>query len=198
MNFNDFSIDELFNTVQRPIPPSAALMEVMTIFQKKSNMPVFSRNWIELETDIAETTEKIDLTLKGFPDSNGLFFGLDTLNMKKGQGQNIFLQVTSVADLSGDSWDWIFKCTEEPFSWLLRGLYSAHLEYRHYSESDFEYADYAVFLIYSGIVLSSALKQKLNRKSVVAWGFHDGDMFKFAQHDGSTLILNPFPTAPCV
>lgn len=78
-------------------------------------------------------------------------------------------------------------------SHVIRGLVDLHGAYTALDEQLFSFADYVLFLGYSGLVLSSAVEQltpavragKSGR--LFAWGFHDGDIFPMTRAIGTKI-----------
>lgn len=134
--------------------------------------------------------------------SNGVYLGLDTLNHKNGIGTNVEIGSSAkcVVDSKENDGRWLDELSWHGDSHLIYGLY----EMKTHAWGDgtilwptrpinlYGYADYAVFLIYSGLVLASALdrmvqKQLLEFKKpkLIVWGFHDGDLFELGRLDSA-------------
>ena len=196
-DFEQLPNDDLLNIIRTMTDGKKALVDIFTIAYQRKALEVFRRKWLELPNDVEKTANEIEVALKKTKGANGLYFGLDTLNMNDGDGANIEIQTSNTADLSGSDSEWMFHSNGYNNRWLINGLYNASKEYDQYSSDDKWFAEYVTFLSYSGIVIGSALKKSLTRIPYIsAWGFHDGDMYKIAMCDGSTIHLNPFPENP--
>jgi hypothetical protein len=140
---------------------------------------------MDVKNDIEESTKWIKRSLNKFPDSKGIYLGLDTLNMNGGKGSNVEIGLSSTCDPEIISDDWIFKCDNYGSKHLIKGLYLVsdsftNIELSSSGESSF--AEYVVFLGYSGLVLRDALLNVETENDFISiWGFHDGDMFYLVQ-----------------
>jgi hypothetical protein len=109
----------------------------------------------------------------------GVYLGLDTLNMDDGAGHNLELGATASCDPFGSNHEWVWSCEWYGDRHLIRGLLILKEEYeRERWTEEYDFADYALFLGYSGLVLGGALAAIAVREPLLAtWGFHDGDLF---------------------
>jgi hypothetical protein len=109
----------------------------------------------------------------------GLYLGLDTLNMRDGAGHNVQIGATAACDPFKSDGEWAWNCEWYGTRHLIRGLVDLKRTYEHERWRDVrDVADYALFLGYSGLVLSDALASLEGREPLLAaWGFHDGDLF---------------------
>jgi hypothetical protein len=109
----------------------------------------------------------------------GVYLGLDTLNMEGGAGHNVELGATASCDPLAQDGDWAWDCEWYGQRHLIRGLVDLKAEYeREPWKERYQFADYALFLGYSGLVLGDALAAASARDPLLAiWGFHEGDLF---------------------
>jgi hypothetical protein len=148
----------------------------------------------ELEADITDAQAWLARQLPHMPEATGIYLGLDTLNMRGGQGKNVEIGGTSACDPFDDSQDWLSHQLTRGTRHLIRGLYELHSAYTKGSwrvlddevplGSYASFADYTVFLCYSGIVLGHALSRLQESRTFLAvWGYHDGDMFLLGRNE---------------
>lgn len=132
--------------------------------------------------DFASDKTKVRHWLQGslanLAESSGVYLGLDTLNMDEGAGTNIEIGWLR-CDTTRNDTDWIYGDLQRGDSTLIPGLHALHAMYSSPEwKPVFSLADYLVFLGYSGLVLREALSElSAPQDLLVAWGFHDGDMF---------------------
>ena len=110
---------------------------------------------------------------------HGVYLGLDTLNMNGGAGSNVEIGLTARADTTGHDYDWVYRMQWYGTRHLVAGLVPMQAVY---SEPEYErahgFADYVLFLGYSGLVLRQACEHvRWRARAAVLWGFHDGDLF---------------------
>lgn len=119
----------------------------------------------------------------------GLYLGLDTLNMRGGTGHNIELGATASCDPFSPDSDWTWNCEWYGTRHLIEGLFHLKNVYEQQKwRKIFGFADYALFLGYSGVILSQALAAVPVREPLIAtWGFHDGDLFRLARRSTDDL-----------
>jgi hypothetical protein len=139
------------------------------------------------DVDEAKNWLKAELTRRA--STTGVYLGLDTLNMDDGAGHNVEIGGSSKADPEALDTEWAFENSWYGERHLIRGLHEMHGVYSA-SRDLFSFADYALFLGYSGIVLAAAAEQ-LERKirsggmgRLYIWGFHDGDLFPLCSSVG--------------
>jgi hypothetical protein len=109
----------------------------------------------------------------------GVYLGLDTSNMEGGAGHNVELGATASCDPLAQDGDWAWDCEWYGQRHLIRGLVDLKAEYELQPwKEHHQFADYALFLGYSGLVLADALAAASVQEPLLAiWGFHDGDLF---------------------
>lgn len=144
----------------------------------------------DLRGDIAGARAWLSEELAVLGPVRGLYLGLDTLNMDDGEGTNVEIGGMFDCDPSIDSTEWIFEGTEQMKygeDHLVRGLIGMQ---RVYEQERFAqekpklgdcvswFANYHLFLAYTGLVLGHALRElAVEHPLLVCWGFHDGDLF---------------------
>jgi hypothetical protein len=134
----------------------------------------------DIARDVEESTEWISSELNCNPPATGVYLGLDTLNMDGPNGFNVEIGRATGCDPMDDDTSWTFESLSYGKSHLIRGLKELQSVYSRpeWSGELFTFADYVLFLGYSGIVLGRALSQlPLQNRIVAVWGFHDGDIF---------------------
>lgn len=137
--------------------------------------------------DVDEAAAWLAKELNAQPAAKGIYLGLDTLNMEGGRGKNVEIAATAECDPADDDESWLQEDLEYGLEHLIYGaeqhLIQGLVEMQaEYSSPEWEpwsgFCDYAVFLGYSGIVLGAAMARSAGaRDLLVAWGFHDGDLF---------------------
>ena len=109
----------------------------------------------------------------------GVYLGLDTLNMEGPAGTNVEIGTTAASRPAALDIDWVYELPWYGSSHLIAGLRAMHNEYARPEWAKlFEIAGYVLFLGYSGVVLAEAAAAvRWPRRSLLVWGFHDGDLF---------------------
>jgi len=141
-----------------------------------------------IKADVVAAHDWLRAQLEGLGPVTGIYLGLDTLNMEAGHGKNVEIGGTTQCDPLKDSSEWVWTELRYGDDHLIRGLFDMHQEFsceqwRTRDEtiaqgSAFSFADYILFLAYSGIVLGHAFKRlPISRTVLPVWGFHDGDLF---------------------
>ena len=115
--------------------------------------------------------------------ARGLYLGLDTLNMNDGAGFNVALGATSRCNPLELDPDWPSSCEWEGADHLIEGLVALQATYQADEwKVEREFADYHLFLGYSGLILADALAMLAVGEPLLAvFGFHDGDLFFLAR-----------------
>jgi len=186
MNFELLPIDETMQILRTESDSKIAFQRIIGYANK--NLP--SQIWKEyeklnIERDIEEASIWLQKSIAEFPDSKGIYLGLDTLNMDEGNGTNVEIGLSKSCNPVEFSDDWTYDCEDYGESHLIKGLSEVadtftNSEKWTYDETSF--AEYIVFLAYSGIVLRGALNKLETKNDFIAiWGFHDGDMFFLMQ-----------------
>lgn len=117
--------------------------------------------------------------------ARGVYLGLDTLNMEGGDAYNVEIGATKNCDPSKLETDWAYNCEWYGDRHLIAGLRDLKRVYEapRYGEAS-AFADYALFLGYSGLVLANAIERLAGTSPfLAAWGFHDGDLFFLGRRD---------------
>lgn len=133
----------------------------------------------DIDRDVNAAAAWLAAELKAQPAAKGIYLGLDTLNMEGGRGTNIEFGGIAECDPADDDESWLEDDLDSGGDHLIRGLLEMHAVYSSPDwEPLFDFCDYSVFLGYSGIVLAAAMARTAGtRDLLVAWGFHDGDLF---------------------
>ena len=140
-----------------------------------ASLPILNIN-AEIKTAKEWVIENLD------PQSSelGIYLGLDTLNMKNGEGKNILIGFLTDPKIDYSTEQWVYDSNiDYGTDFLLKGLYELK---RIYSLPEWRsvsrLCDYVFFLGYSGIVLTRVFEQLESKQRLhPVWGFHDGDMF---------------------
>ena len=115
----------------------------------------------------------------------GVYLGLNTLNMDGDDGHNVEIGATENCDPSKLETDWAYQCEWYGDLHLIESLRDLKSTYdQPQFESVSGFADYALFLGYSGLVLAEAMDAlEVSTPLLAAWGFHDGDLFFLGRRD---------------
>ena len=114
-------------------------------------------------------------------DLAGFVFALDTLNMDQGTNVSLASTVDTDIDPGDQGMSWLGCLDWDGSSHLIHGLKTMETIYGRQEWEELP-AEYVLFLVYSGLVLAEAatLVQWPSR-TIVVWGFHDGDLFVLGQ-----------------
>lgn len=190
------TIDELLAILRAHQDPDAAWDATLALCQRAQP----SELWAQLPPpsfgrDIQRAIDWLDREIPGLKGRQGLYLGLDTLNMRNGEGQNVELVGSDRCDPSQSQVDWIYEGLDYGANHLILGLVEMHQAYSHPDwktrhpgdrTSPSRVADYMIFLSYSGLVLGHALARMRHEGPLLAaWGFHDGDMFALGRRTPS-------------
>jgi hypothetical protein len=142
---------------------------------------------VDLDRDIAEAAAWLKAELRRQRSKpTGIACLLDTLNMQGPHGFNVELVSSRRCDPRSTSLEWVFGAVQYgKRHHLIRGLarWSAKYHERRWSGVASR-VDYAVPLGYSGIVLAGAAEALAEAcPPLVAWGFHDGDLFVLGRRE---------------
>ena len=182
-------IDEIMATIRDHKTPSAAWREILSVCSLFAPKAPWQRlENPDIQRDIRSVRRWLRAQLSRLGTATGLYLGLDTLNMHGDGAHNVEIGGSTKCDPQSDSQSWLSRGLNYGSEHLIRGLLDLHAEYdtaiwkrrdeKIPSGSASAFADYAVFLAYSGIVLGHALKRiKVSHSLVAVWGFHDGDLF---------------------
>jgi len=180
-------IDDVLSCVRTHENPADAWTEILSICRRSAPAAPWDRlPSVDLSRDIAAAHDWLDTQLQRLSSATGICLTLDTLNMRL--GRNVGIGLTSECDPTKDSDKWLRAKFTGGDVHLIRGLYELHQEY---SRSDwgvrneaiaqgnaYSFADYILFLGYSGIILGHAFKRlHVSRTLLSIWGFFGGDRF---------------------
>jgi hypothetical protein len=195
-------IEELLSTICKPIGSDSAWSDVVDICRR--SVPGAPWNHLpqpNINRDIAAAEQWLESQLRRLDRITGVYLGLDALNMGDGDGKNVEIGGTANCDPQQDSIKWLYSGLTYGNVHLIHGLYELHAEYSTTAwrvndksipcGSFFSFADYVLFLSYSGIVLGNAFQSlKISRPFLASWGFHDGDMFLLCRNsaDGFAML----------
>jgi hypothetical protein len=178
------SIDEILAIVRDAKTPSTGFSRLIDHCSDVAPDPLWSRlPNIDIAGDVAAAVQWLREQLRGRDAATGIYLGLDTLNMNGGRGANVEIGGSGEADPSKTDLEWMYRCSWYGDGHLIRGLLELHHVYAKDEEDLFSFADYVLFLGYSGLVLASAVEgldlpaRAGTKGRLFAWGFHDGDIF---------------------
>ncbi len=150
----------------------------------------------DFAADYAQFRDDFGDNLKGSPipaTYNGLYFGLDGLNMPNGKG--VELGCSDTFDDANDDGDveWAYDGSHYPFeiaSPLVAELYDGVVEMA-------SLADHAVCIAYVGLAVRDALRELpisdtlgKARARAICWGPHDGDLYRLGTLRRDGLVLD--------
>lgn len=143
---------------------------------------------MNIQRDIEAASNWLNASIIELPNTQGIYLGLDTLNMEQGFGSNIEIGLSSSCNPNEITDDWAYDCENYGNSHLIKGLYEVSDSFNNegkWTAGERSFAEYLVFLGYSGVILRSALLQLETKNDFLSvWGFHDGDMFFLVQQIG--------------
>jgi hypothetical protein len=143
-----------------------------------------------MDDDVSAATKWIKKTLKGTPDTKGIYLGLDTLNMEDGDGSNVEIGMNTSCDPTEISIGWVFHCDAYGDRHLIKGLYSFFANFKGPEDDNKYLAEYVIFLGYSGLILREALvKAGIKNDFISCWGFHDGDLLLLMNSIGQKITI---------
>jgi hypothetical protein len=116
-------------------------------------------------------------------DGYGILLTLDTLNMDNGAGHNVTVGFRQKCNLKRPDLEWVNDAIYGyPADHLIESLVPMKRMFRRRKSETRGFADYWLFLSYSGLVLLNALERAaLPGNFLAVWGFHDGDLFVLAR-----------------
>lgn len=186
MNFDLLPIDETMQILKTESDSQIAFQKVIAHCQKNFPSEIWKEyNELSMERDINEATNWLQQAFTQFPDTKGIYLGLDTLNMDDGNGTNVEIGLSSSCNPNEFSDDWMYSCQNYGDSHLIKGLNdvaNTFTDTTTWTSDETSFAEYIVFIAYSGIVLKNALNNVETKNDFLTiWGFHDGDMFFLTQ-----------------
>ncbi len=173
-------IDELLEILRQVDDSKAAWDSQLKLLQLTFHSDLWNNlPEVDIRRDVDVATAWLQTCLEQVKSPAGIYLGLDTLNMDGGHGHNLEVGWINKVDVEDDDTDWIYRGLQYGPRHLLGGLVDIHSTYsRPEWEDQFSNADYMLFLGYSGLILREVLKNAaIPEPALVAWGFHDGDMF---------------------
>lgn len=194
MDFELLPIAETMMVLRKESNPQIAFQKIIEFGKEKLPSLIWDQYIkIDIERDINDAEKWIKKSLKDFPKSKGIYLGLDTLNMDAGNGTNIEIGLSQNCDPNEFSDDWTYDCEYYGKPHLIKGLYEVSDTFQNnekWSNDERSFAEYLIFLGYSGVVLREALnKLKTSNDFLSIWGFHDGDMFFLLQKIGDKRTI---------
>jgi hypothetical protein len=182
MDFQALPIDDILLEINNQRNPIQAFKNILDFGNKAKPSKIWETfSKMDLQKDAEDATFWIQQTINKFPDTKGIYLGLDTLNMDDGNGSNVEIGLSSDCDPKVLSDEWTYDCDTYGKSHLIKGLLfvsDSFTNEERWPDDERSFSEYIVFLGYSGIVLKEALLNlKIKNDFISIWGFHDGDMF---------------------
>jgi hypothetical protein len=175
-------INEVLSQINQEPDPNIAFQRIINIGKDKLPSSIWDTfRTMNIETDILSAKNWIQKNLKTLPGATGIYLGLDTLNMDNGLGSNAEIGLSSKCNPGEFTQDWAYDCDYYGESHLLKGLFlvsDAFINEEKWTSDERSFAEYLIFLGYSGVVFREALLNVETKNDFLSiWGFHDGDMF---------------------
>ena len=188
-------LEEILEIVRRSQDAERAWNRVLSLCRRSEP----SKLWNALPApdfakDVARATRWLNSQISTSQDTTGIYLGLDTLNMAGRKGMNVEFGSSERCDPLREEIDWVFQGLRYGDSHLIAGLRNLHKVYSRpmWGESSISFADYVLFLGYSGIILGRALDRISTQCTFLAvWGFHDGDLFILGRKTPKGFTLQP-------
>jgi hypothetical protein len=189
LNRPKLPVADVLTAVRSNHKPEDAWNETLQICRRSAPAAPWDRLATpDFRRDIVQACAWLREELEQLGPVTGIYLGLDTLNMGDGDGPNIEIAGTTGCDPLTDSQDWVKGDLVYGGVHLIIGLFEMRQEYSQpqwrvrdetiAQGSAFSFADYVLFLAYSGIVLMHAfVRLRITRPTLPVWGFHDGDLF---------------------
>jgi len=182
MDFDLLPIDEILQVMSAEPGGQPAFRKILDLANKTMPSEIWKEfDHMDIERDMEAASQWMQTPWEKYPDTSGIYLGLDTLNMDDGKGTNVELGLSKSCNPKDFSDDWAYDCEDYGTSHLIKGLYEVSeafsVEGKWISEEQ-HFAEYVIFLGYSGIVLRAALNNLETENDFLSiWGFHDGDLF---------------------
>ena len=142
-------------------------------------------NNMDIARDVNDAKNWLLNQLVIFPNYNGIYLGLDTLNMEEGEGTNLELGLSNSCNPKIFDAEWSYECQFYGDSHLIKSLSDVSDSFANdskWTSEEQSFTEYLIFLGYSGVILKEALLSlNLPNDYLSIWGFHDGDMFFLIQ-----------------
>ena len=183
-------VEDVLAAIREHPEPSVAWAEILNICRRCVPTAAWNRfPQPDFAQDIEAASLWINEHIRRKGPVTGICLALDTLNMREGEGQNIIIGSSSECDPLQDRDEWIngddVKYGDDHLIW---GLVDLHQEYSGkdwrvqddsiFCRSAYAFADYIIFLGYSGVVLAQAVQRiPIANTLLIAWGFAGNDMF---------------------
>jgi len=190
-------ISEILTIIRQTKDPGLGYSKLLDLCSRSEESPLWKKlPTVNVSRDVADSVLWLEKELgqKRRASATGIYLGLDTLNMSGDDGHNVEIGGSDGADPTSESLDWAYGCGWYGDHYLIRGLREMHSVYAQPEEKDlFAFADYILFLGYSGLVLASAV-ENMNpeirsgpKGRLFGWGFHDGDLFPLCRAIGERV-----------
>jgi len=196
MNFELLPIDETIAVLRTEMNPVLAFRQIVNYGEQRLPSKIWDEyKNLDIERDIKLATEWMVSSISEFPNSTGIYLGLDTLNMDDGNGTNVEIGFSEDCDPSILNDEWTYDIENYGEGHLIEGLNEVSdtfINEDKWTDDERSFTEYLIFLGYSGVVLREALKKaNINHDYLSNWGFHDGDMFFLIQKKGGLTIITP-------
>jgi hypothetical protein len=175
------SIHETLEIVRNSPTADLGWPKLLDLCRKHAPSPIwYNLRHVDPEADVVAAASWLSQQFSSstVQPPRGIYLGLDTLNQKSGPCKNVEIAFSNAANPEQLSQDWLY---DHDANWygsdhLIRSLVAVKDVYDPSDVSEF--ADYTIFLGYSGLVLAEALERVSPPGPFLAvWGFHDGDLF---------------------
>lgn len=187
-------IDLILKEVERTSPPQKGFQNILDFAQKELPSAIWDtfRN-TNFERDIQEAITWLKTCIQLSDNFTGIYFGLDTLNMNEGTGENVEIGLSSICNPAILEDSWLYESKVRGKSHLIRSLYEVEDSFSNeekWNNTERHEAEYAIFLGYSGFILREALQNiDVKQDFLSMWGFHDGDIFYLMQQNNGQKFL---------
>lgn len=182
-------LDEMLEIIARSEDPTDAFENILALGEEHFESEIWGEFMeMELEDDIDLATEWLQKNYDRFPQSTGIWLGVETAHMDDIEGMNLEVGFSKTCNPADDATEWSYDCADFGEPLLLPGLYEVAyaFELQEFDQDEREYAEYLVCLGYTGLVLREALKKlKSNQDFMAIWGFVEGDAFGLLRKKGS-------------
>ena len=203
-----FPLDELLGSLRASAQPLEAWRNLLEVCRRAApKAPWNTLPCPHFNVDIASAKGWLEKHLRYLPAARGIYLSLDTMHMRDATGINVSIGSSISCDPQGDSSAWVYDELFHGAEHQIRSLYDL---YAIYSQAEwlvddpgvpggdyFSFANYLIFLGYSGIVFGRAFNLlPSDRFRLVAWGFSDGDVFLLGRQtpEGFALIYRQPPS----
>ena len=178
----------LFSIIRAPGTAKSNFLNALPWFNKYQPSSLWSEiSPLSIERDVLLTKSWIidQFNAPKFPRTTitGVYFGLDTLNMRNGQGKNIEIGGSTLFNHQQPSNDWPFHNSWYGEETLVKGLFEI-AELVKEEDSDLVwFSDFYVWMTYTGLILIEIF-ETTNPNTLltgaparnIIFGHHDGDL----------------------